>query len=157
MAVDVQEVVRLYRQDGLTMQQVAERVGVSKARVHQILKGEGVETRHGAVPRPRPPRRAGDAKAYRAYQMTVGTMTLVDRLAGALAATRTAVVTRAVEELADKYLPGWREGEAGGEGVEGMGGGVGASAEGDGGGRRKRRQRSAAAPADEATGAGPRL
>lgn len=117
---DPKQVVRMYTKDRLTMQAIADRLGITKSRVHQILQEENVDTSHGAVARPSkaPAPKAG--KAYRAYQMTDRTMDLVERLAAAIKDTRTAAVTRAVEELADRLLPGWR-GEAEGGGGAGAG------------------------------------
>lgn len=120
MAVDPSVVVGLYRKDKLPMQKIADRLGITKSRVHQILQAEGVDTSHGAVARPAPERPPRPEKAYRAYQMTEQTRGLVDRLAAALNDTKTAVVNRAVEELADKLLPGWRgEKQGGGDAAEG--------------------------------------
>lgn len=118
MALEPAQVAALYRDERLTMQQIADRFGVTKSRVHQVLRDAGVDTSHGAVPRPRPAKPGLAApKAYRAYQMTGENVALVERLAAALATTRTAVVNRAVEELADRVLPGWRE-AATGEGAK---------------------------------------
>src|SRR5437016_1422993 len=94
------------------MQEVAARVGVTKSRVQQILVEAGVDTdrRH----RRTTPRPAGqdDGKKYRAYQMTPQTRALVELLSAALDRSRAKVVTQAVEELADRVLPGGRRAAA---------------------------------------------
>jgi DNA-binding XRE family transcriptional regulator len=108
VSANPKEVVELYTKQKLTMDKIADAVGLSKSRVHQILKEQGVETKQGF--RPRPGAQPKREKAYRAYQMTTATMDLIERLAELLSVSRTAVVTLAVEELADKNLPGWRRG-----------------------------------------------
>jgi predicted ArsR family transcriptional regulator len=106
VSVNAKEVVELYTVRKMTMQAIADRLDVTKTRVHQILKEQGVEVRYGFRPRPdAQPRRD---KAYRAYQMTTVTMDLIERLAELLSVTRATVVTLAIEELADRKLPGWR-------------------------------------------------
>jgi transcriptional regulator with XRE-family HTH domain len=42
MAVNSEEVIALYTEKKLTMQQIADRLGITKARVHQILRQAGV-------------------------------------------------------------------------------------------------------------------
>ncbi len=106
MAVNPQEVVELYVEGELTMDAIAARLGITKSRVQQILKQQGVKARRY---RPGSRRKPRQEKAYRAYEMTPATMLAVERLAELLGVSRTAVVTQAIEEMADRRLPGWRE------------------------------------------------
>ena len=101
MPVQNESVIALYQDQNLTMQEIADRVGVSKARVHQILREAGVKT--GYRYRPRAEKGKG-GKAYRAYRMTPETRDLIDRLAETTGVSRTVVVTRAVEEMAAREL-----------------------------------------------------
>jgi transposase-like protein len=103
MSATNDEVVALYKDQGLTMQAIGDRLGITKSRVHQILRAAGVTTGYRYQPRPDPEQTAD--KAYRAYRLSRETRELVERLAEATGASRTAVVTRAVEELAAKVLP----------------------------------------------------
>ncbi len=100
-----EEVVALYRNGDLTLDEVALRVGLTKGRVHQILKSAGVDTsarvRRGAggeLPQE-------EGKKYRSYQLAAETRTIIDRLAEVLGVSRTKVIVRAVEELAARELP----------------------------------------------------
>jgi predicted ArsR family transcriptional regulator len=108
VSVNAKEVVELYTQSKMTMQAIADRLDITKSRVHQILQEQGVETGYRYRPRPGRDAKPKAEKAYRAYQMTPATMELIERLAESLSTSRTAVVTLAVEELADRNLPGWR-------------------------------------------------
>ncbi len=109
MAANPQEVVGLYVEDELTMDAIAGRLGITKSRVQQILKAQGVKARRY---RPGSRRKPPQEKAYRAYEMTLETMAAVERLAELLGLSRTAVVTKAIEEMADRRLPRWRQAAA---------------------------------------------
>jgi transcriptional regulator with XRE-family HTH domain len=147
--VDASEVKRLYTEERLTLQEIADRKGVSKQRIHQILQEEGVDTGHGAVPRPKPPRPDKDEKLkYRAYQMTERTQELVELLHAATKDTRAAVVTRAIVELADRLLPDGRDTRlADGERTNGDGEAAG-DGDGQAGAKKSRRRAAATAPPD---------
>jgi len=110
VAVSKEEVVALYEGgQGLTMQEIGVRVGVSKSRVQQILVEAGVDTDHRH--RRTAPRPTGqdDGKKYRAYQMTPATRAVLDLLSVSLDQSRASIVTEAIEEFADRRVPGWRD------------------------------------------------
>jgi hypothetical protein len=111
MAVNNEQVIALYTEKKLTMQQIADRLGITKARVHQILRQAGVKTGY----RNRPARAGKDksGKAYRAYRFAPETRELIERLAAKMGISRTAAVIKAVEEMATRELDGSpRDGEA---------------------------------------------
>lgn len=100
MAVDPKEVIVLYRQGALTMEEIGERFGVSRARIHQILREAGVET--GYRHRPRQDR-TKSRKAYAAYRLGPETRDKIDRLAEKLGVSRTRIVEAAVELAAESH------------------------------------------------------
>lgn len=101
MAVDPSDVIRLYSQDGLTMDKVARKLGVSKSRVQQIVKAANVKRQRLFRPasganNPRPKEQT--------YRLPALTRELLDRLSETLTVSRTQVVINAVEALARKEL-----------------------------------------------------
>ena len=109
MSVNVAEVVELYTKGQpdhacRSPSRVGGHQGPRSPDSERGWGGDGASLSVGA-----PRRRTRAARRYRAYQMTAETRVLIDRLAETLGVSRTAVVTRAVEELAERAPPSVRQ------------------------------------------------